>query len=56
LEVTVDTTRVPQPHDDHEQERPCACYEGVVFVGHLVEEAGDEVEIVEAASCRRCAR
>jgi hypothetical protein len=34
-----------------------ACYEGVVFIGHLVEdEGGEEVEIVEAVPCRRCAK
>jgi hypothetical protein len=33
-------------------ETPCACYEGLVFIGHLVEE--DSEEIVQAVSCRRC--
>ncbi len=36
-------------------EGPCACYEGLVFIGHLVEEDGEEVEVIEAAPCRRCA-
>ena len=37
--------------------RPHACYEGVVFIGHLVEDprTGEEVEIIEAVPCRRCA-
>ena len=37
--------------------RPCACYEGLVYIGHLVEdsEAGEEVEVIEAVPCRRCA-
>ena len=42
------------PHPFTEQ-RPCACYEGLVFIGHLVEEDGEEVEIVETVPCRRCA-
>ena len=34
-----------------------ACDRGGVFIGHLVEddEDGEEVEIVEAVPCRRCA-
>ncbi len=38
-------------------ERPHACYEGVVFIGHLVEDpgTGEEVEVFEAVPCRRCA-
>jgi hypothetical protein len=36
---------------------PHACYEGVVYVGHMVEnENGGETEVVEAVPCRRCAR
>jgi hypothetical protein len=42
----------PGPDED----RPCACIGGWVFVGHLVEvEAGEEVEIVESVPCKRCA-
>ncbi len=34
-----------------------ACYEGVVFIGHLVEdESGEEVEVFESVPCRRCLR
>ncbi len=34
-----------------------ACYEGVVYIGYLVEdESGEEVEVVEAILCRRCAK
>ena len=35
---------------------PCLCYEGLVFVGHLVEDpgTGEEVEAFEPVSCRRC--
>jgi hypothetical protein len=36
-------------------ERPHACYEGVVYIGHLVEQDGEEVEVFEAIPCRRCA-
>jgi len=45
----------PAAHPSTE-ERPCACYEGLVFVGHLVEdESGEEVEVIEAVPCRGCA-
>ena len=58
----MDTTRV---HDDSEaldahyscleRLRPHGCYDGLVFIGHLVEdECGEEVEVVEAVPCRRC--
>ena len=37
-------------------EAPHGCYGGLVFIGYLVEdESGEEVEIVEAVPCRRCA-
>ncbi|MBA2712402.1 MAG: hypothetical protein H0U55_02460 [Rubrobacteraceae bacterium] len=41
-------------HDD--QDRPHACYEGVVYIGHLVESEadGEEVEVYEAVPCRKC--
>jgi hypothetical protein len=68
LEVTVDTresSAAAHPSTEEQDdtvethyaclERPHACYEGVVYVGHLVEEAGEEVEVVEAVPCRRCA-
>ena len=38
-----------------ERLRPHACDGGVVFIGHLVEEDGEEVEVFEAVPCRRCA-
>jgi hypothetical protein len=40
-----------------ERMRPHACYEGVVYVGHLVEDpgTGEAVEVIEAVPCRRCA-
>ena len=37
-------------------ERPHACTDGTVFVGHLVVgDDGEEVEVIEAVPCRRCA-
>ncbi len=34
-----------------------ACYEGVVYIGHLIEdEDGDTAEVFEPVPCRRCAR
>jgi hypothetical protein len=52
-----------QDHDDTVEahyailERPHVCYEGVVYIGRLVEEpgTGEEVEVIEAVPCRRCA-
>ena len=40
-----------------ERLRPHACTDGVVYVGHLVEDpgTGEEVEVVDAVPCRRCA-
>jgi len=62
----MDTTRVHRSEaNDHDDtldahysclERPHACYEGVVYIGHLVEDdSGEEVEVIEAVPCRRCA-
>ena len=56
----MDTTRI-HDHDDtldaHYSclERPHACMDGIVFIGHLVEEDGEEVEVFEPVPCRRCA-
>ena len=37
-------------------EAPHGCIGGYVFIGHLVvEEDGEEREIIESAPCRRCA-
>jgi DsbC/DsbD-like thiol-disulfide interchange protein len=39
-----------------DEERGCfACYQGVVYIGHTVHVDGDEVEVLEAVPCRRCA-
>ena len=44
-----------QDHHDHD-ERPHACYEGVVYIGRLVVgHDGEETEVIEAVPCRRCA-
>ena len=52
-----------EDHDDTVEahyaslERPHACTDGVVYIGHLVEDpgTGEEVEVLEAVPCRRCA-
>jgi hypothetical protein len=43
--------------EDQDENHPHGCYSGVVYIGHMVEdsETGDEVEVVEAVPCRRCA-
>ena len=51
----MDTKSLAHPEHPSTEERPCACYESVVFVGHLVENDGYELEVVEAVPCRRCA-
>jgi hypothetical protein len=58
LEVTVDTIRISPagdpfhaaPHHDDHDERPHACTDGAIYIGHLVEDAGtgEEVEVIEA--------
>ena len=56
-EVTViqDQSSVPAPPTD---ERPCACQDGQVYIGHVVEdpETGGEVEEVVSVRCGRCER
>jgi hypothetical protein len=68
---TVDRRESSAPHahpatEDHDDtvearysclERPHACMDGTVYVGHLVEDpgTGEEVEVIEAVPCRRCA-
>ena len=43
-------------HPSTEEETPHGCIAGVVYIGHLVEgEDGEEVEVFETVSCRRCA-
>ena len=44
-------SRTDQDQDDH----PHGCIAGVVYIGHMViGEDGEEVEVFEAVSCRRC--
>jgi hypothetical protein len=64
----VDTTRVHDarhPDDDTVEahysglERlECAlCYRGLVYIGRLeLTEEGEEIEVIEAVPCRRCAK
>ena len=49
---TVDAreSSVFRPSEASEDTHPHACLEGVVYIGHLVE----EVEAFEAVSCRKC--
>jgi len=36
---------------------PCGCYDGFVYIGHMVtDESGEEVEVFESVPCRRCNR
>jgi hypothetical protein len=51
----VDTRSLAHPTHSSTEERPCACYESLLFIGHLVQEDSEEVEDVEAVPCRRCA-
>jgi hypothetical protein len=52
-----------EDHDDTVEahyaslERPHVCTDGVVYIGHLVEDPGtdEETEVVDAVPCRRCA-
>jgi hypothetical protein len=38
-----------------ERLRPHACYEGIVYIGHLVVgDDGEEAEVIEAVPCHRC--
>jgi hypothetical protein len=66
----MDTTRVhPHDHDDtldaHYSglerlealellKAPHGCMNGLVFIGHMIEEDGEEVEVFESVPCRRC--
>jgi hypothetical protein len=52
-----------EDHDDTVEahyaslERSHACIDGVIYLGHLVEDpgTGEEVEVFESVPCRRCA-
>jgi len=50
------TAHPAHPSTEDHDDRPHACLEGVVYVGHLVVgEDGEEVKVIEAVPCRRCA-
>ncbi len=51
----MDTTESSAPAHPSTDESPHACLEGVVYIGRLVEQDGEEVECTEAIPCRRCA-
>jgi hypothetical protein len=52
----VDTTILPKHLPEAlPEETPHACYEGFVYIGHIVEdESGEPVEEIERVPCRRC--
>ncbi len=56
----MDATKSSANHAHSSADEPLrgcfACYEGVVFLGRLVEdpETGEEAEITEYVPCRRC--
>jgi hypothetical protein len=50
-----ETDDVIEAHYSGLERLECAlCYRGLVYIGHLVEEDGVEVERVEGVPCRRC--
>ena len=52
----MDTSKSSAPHaHPSTDESPHACLEGVVYIGHLVEEDGEQLEVVDSVPCRRCA-
>ncbi len=55
--MTSTKSSVFRPNETEEDTHPHACYEGVVYLGYIIEdsEAGEEVEVIEAVRCRRCA-
>lgn len=52
----MDTMKDSAPHaPPSTEETPHGCYEGLIFLGRLIEEDGEETEVIEAVFCRRCA-
>ena len=42
-------------HEANDEPIPHGCYDGKIFLGCLVQgESGEEVEVIEAVTCRRC--
>ncbi len=53
---TVDSIKSSAPLAHPSTEECFVCYGGLVFIGRLeLTEEGEEVEVVEAVPCRRCA-
>lgn len=53
--TAVPATRAGDPFLQAACERPCVCLFGVVYVGHIItDENGDELELFEGVTCRRC--
>ena len=55
-EVTVDTQSIrTEPVEVLPDEAPHGCYEGFVYIGHIVkDESGEPVEVIVRVRCRRC--
>jgi len=53
--ATEKSTAHPAHPSTEGQDHPHVCLNGVVYIGHLVEEDGEEAEVIEAVPCRRCA-
>jgi hypothetical protein len=54
--MTAPESKVFRPSPTEEDTHPHACTDGLVFLGHLVEdENGDEVEEISIIPCHRCA-
>ena len=54
----MDTRESSVPRPRITEGRPHGCYDGIVYIGHLVEddETGETAEVFEPIPCRRCAR
>ena len=54
---STEKSSVPAHPSSEGQDHLHACLEGVVYIGHLVEDpgTGEETEVIEAVPCRRCA-
>jgi len=54
--MATEKSSAPAHPSTGDHDRPHLCYEGVIYIGHLVvADAGEEVEVFEAVPCRRCA-
>jgi len=54
----MDTSESSVPRPRITEDAPHGCYEGVVYMGHLIEDSeatGEEAEVILAVPCRRCA-